>query len=210
MNNFVQLFQIYKRVGLLVALWTVLRVFILPFSRIDKLVNRGGRFVDIGCGNGGLTHYLVLSSPRRKGIGIDFSKGRIIIAKSTISGRKNINFVQGDATSHSLPKSRCYLLVDVLHHIPYPDQKKLLQTIIKQMDRKSSLIIKDVDKNNVLPFLFGHLWEKILYPKENIFVRGKSDWANLLSSFKLKWTIEYGNFYFPDSTLIFKVTKVKR
>lgn len=209
MNDFVQLFQIYKHAGVLIALWTILRVFILPFSKIDKLVDRGGRFVDIGCGNGGLANYLVLGSLRRKGIGIDFSEGRILIAKSTIKGRKNINFIQGDATFHSLPKSRCYLLVDVLHHIPYPDQKKLLQTIIKQMDKNSSLIIKDVDKSNVLPFLFGHLWEKILYPKENIFVRSKSDWINLLSSFKLKWIIEYGNFYFPDSTLIFKVTKLK-
>lgn len=156
--------------------------------------------MDIGCGNGALTNYLALH-PKRNLKGIDLSKERITSAQKTVGNRKNIQFIFGDVTKIKLPKVDCYVMVDVLHHIPFSDQKKLLQFI--SIKNNSVLIIKEVDPSATVQFNFGHSIEKLLYPKEKIYARSKEEWMKILNSLGFTVRIETGVFYFPDSTKIF-------
>lgn len=208
MKELISIFFIYKPQGLFKAIWIIVRILILPYAKLDKMVPKVGTVVDIGCGNGGLTNYLALKSSKRNLMGVDLSKERISLAIESVKNRKNIKFIFGDATKISLPKVDCYIMVDVLHHIPFPDQEKLLEFLSKSLNKDSVLIIKDVDPSDKIPFLFGHIIEKLLYPKEIIYTRSKKEWIKLLNDLGLRVIVEDGVFYFPDSTKIF-IAKVK-
>jgi len=199
------LFFIYKPQGIAKALLVVLRVIILPYKKIDKIVPPIGTIVDIGCGNGALTNYL--RSPKRIMKGIDLSKNRISIAIKSVKSRKNIEFIYGDAISFKLPRVDCYLIVDVLHHIPFQDQEKLLKFLSKSLGSKSILIIKEVDKSNQISYFFSNLIEKVLYPREQIYTRSKHAWIKLFKSLGFSTAIKSGVSYFPDSTKIFVLSK---
>lgn len=202
-----KLFKVYSQFGLLSGGWTVLRVIILPFTQIDKLIKKEALIIDVGCGAGGLANYLAISSDRRKVIGIDLNKVRIKRAQGTTKLMKNTEYIYGDVTEHKFSKADYYLICDVLHHISYEGQIMLLRSIVKKMGSKTTLIVKDVDKSNLLPFLFGHFWEKILYPREKINVRTKKQWLKVLNDLELSVKVEKGNWYFPDSTLIYVCRK---
>lgn len=203
MNRLILLFLLYKPQGIFRALWTFLRIIILPYNKLDSLVPKSGTILDIGCGNGGFSNYLWLSSKERKISGIDLSKKRISSAKKTVGKRKKIKFILGDITITKNSKADCYLIVDVLHHIDYKKQEKLLKFLAKKMNKRSMLIIKEVDPSNRIPFFFGHVIEKTLYPKEKIYARPKKEWEKLFRSLNLSFEIIPGAFYFPDSTCIF-------
>lgn len=206
MKELISIFSIYKPQGFIKAVWTVVRILILPFGKLNKIVPQSGTIVDIGCGNGGLTNYLSLFGNRNL-IGIDLSKKRISTAIKSIGKRKNIQFIFGDAVTAKLPRVDCYLMVDVLHHISFPAQEKLLLFLSKSLKNNSILIVKDVNPSDKIPFLFGHIIEKILYPEEIIYTRSKKEWLKLFNFLGLAAIIEEGIFYFPDSTKIFILKK---
>lgn len=202
LKELVSVFSIYKPQGIYIALWAAVRIFILPYKKLNTLVPLSGTIVDIGCGNGALTNYLALN-PKRNLKGIDLSKGRITSAQKTVGKRESIQFIHGDAITTKLPAVDCYLMVDVLHHMPFSNQEKLISFIAKSLKKNSVLIIKEVDPADKIPFLFGHLIEKLLYPKERIYARSYKEWKKLFNSLGLSCTLESGVFYFPDSTKIF-------
>ncbi|MFA5932986.1 MAG: class I SAM-dependent methyltransferase [Microgenomates group bacterium] len=181
----------------------MIRLLILPFWKIDKALPLSGTIMDVGCGAGIMSNYLAICSPARKVLGVDLSKNRIISAKQSISGRKNIKFKLGNITKMTIKKYENYLMVDVLHHIPFQEQQKLLTILSKKLNKSSLLIIKEVDASNRLPFLFGHFWEKVLYPNEQINVRTRKEWLKVFSKLGLGCTVLTGSPIFPDSTLIF-------
>lgn len=201
------LFLIYLPLGFLKALRAILRIFILPFWKIDKILPNSGTIIDIGCGDGCLTNYLALRSKRRTLIGVDKSTKRINWVEKTSIGRKNIKFISANIVTMKLPKGDRYLLVDVLHHIPFTFQEKILQKLVTNMGKNSMLVIKEVDNKNFLPFWFGHTVEKILYPRDIIYTRSREEWTILLNQLSLSYAIEQGSPLFPDSTIIFKCKK---
>lgn len=208
MNKLKKLFDIYRNQGLLKAVWVFLRVGILPAVEIDKIIPKSGTILDIGCGNGGLTNYLSIGSPKRKLIGIDLSKSRITDALKTISKNRRTSFINADVTKIKLPKVDVYTIVDVLHHISYSNQEKLISFLAKKLARTSILLIKEVDDSNKLPFLFGHIFEKVLYPREKINTRSRSQWERIFDKYGLTYTVKGGVWYFNDSTTIFILKKV--
>ncbi len=207
MNKLISLFLLYKPQGIIKASWTVLRILILPYRKLDLLIPEKGTIVDIGCGNGGLSNYISLSTSKRDVFGIDLSKKRIISARKSVEKRKNVKFVLGDVTKIKQPKADCYLVIDVLHHIDFLSQEKLLKFLTKRMNKNSILIVKEVDPSNKIPFLFGHLIEKTLYSKEKIYARSRKDWERMFRSLDLSIKVLPGALYFPDSTCIFILKK---
>lgn len=210
MSKLFLLFLLYRPQGIIKALWVVLRVVILPYRKLDALIPQKSTILDIGCGNGGFSNYISLQTSKRKILGIDLSKKRIGSAIKTVGKRKNIRFILGDTTTIKIPKANFFLLVDVLHHINFQDQEKLLRFLANHLKSDSLLIIKEVDPSNRIPFLFGHIIEKVLYPKEEIYARSKNDWEVLFQSLGLSNEVFPGSVCFPDSSLIFVIRRTKR
>jgi ubiquinone/menaquinone biosynthesis C-methylase UbiE len=207
MKDLLKVFKIYNHGEIIKAFWVLVRLIVLPSTKIDKIIPQSGKILDIGCGNGGLTNYLAIRSPKRKLLGIDLSKSRIFEAQLSVKTKNNPKFINADVTKISIPKVKAYLITDVLHHISYGNQIKLLSFITRNLSKDSMLVIKEVDKSNILPFLYGHLFEKILYPKEKIYARGRSEWESIFTKLGLTFTVGGGNWYFYDSTNIYTLKK---
>ena len=47
MSTFKALFDLYNQFGLFTGIWTVIRVFILPYKKIEELVPKKGSVIDI-------------------------------------------------------------------------------------------------------------------------------------------------------------------
>lgn len=202
------LFQLYQPQSFFQATVIMLRMLILPFWKIDQILPRYGLIIDIGCGAGGMSNYLSLSSSERRLLGIDLPGPRIKSALQTVNRRKNVKFIIGNVIDMDIEQAQAYLMIDVLHHVSYNEQKKLLSFLSQQLIEKSLLVIKEVDSSNTIPFLFGHLWEKILYPHQQIYVRTRKEWIRLFSNLGLHCWILTGSPFFPDSTLIFICKKL--
>lgn len=202
MHKLISLFHLYRPQGLIKTSIVTLRILILPFWKIDKALPKHGTIVDIGCGAGGISNYLSISSSKRYLLGVDISKKRIQSAIKTVGERKNIKFRLGNIMGMNFKANNHYLIVDVLHHIPFLQQDRLMIFLSKKLKKDSLLIIKEVDKSNTLPFLFGHLLEKILYPQEDIYVRTKEEWIKMLNKLGLRFHILTGNPFFPNSSFI--------
>lgn len=209
-HKLISFFFLYKHQGFTKASVSMIRLLILPFWKIDSVLPKIGAIMDIGCGAGIMSNYLSISSSGRLILGVDLSKSRILSAKKSIGKRKNIEFKLGDVTKMMIEKYDNYLMVDVLHHISFPEQQKLINLLSKKLKSNSLLVIKEVDKSNKIPFMFGSFWEKILYQKEQINVRTKKEWLKIFKQLGLECNAITGSPIFPDSTLIFVCRKKSR
>lgn len=202
MYKLISLFRLYRPQGLIQASIVLLRILILPFWKIDKVLPDTGTIMDIGCGNGGVSNYLSLSSPKRYLVGIDLSEKRIQSAIKTVGKRKNIKFILGNILDMNFNTTAHFLMVDALHHIPFNQQDKLLIFLSKIIKKNSLLIIKDTDKTNSLSSLFGDLTEKILYPHDQIYSRSKEEWIKILTKLGFNCQTSSCSPFFPASTFM--------
>lgn len=97
---------------------------------INKLKNP--KILDLGCGTGILSKYLLCQNPKLRIEGIDISQKAIDIAKKSLKKYKNAHFATGDALN--LPfKNRHFDLVignSILHHIPLIESLKEIKRVI--------------------------------------------------------------------------------
>lgn len=211
MREVLAVFLLYFQINPLRAFWVLLRLLILPYNKLNRVIPKKGLIVDIGCGTGFLSQFLAQSFEKREIIGIDNSPGRIKTAIAAALRKKTkVTFKLGDANKISFPAASCFLLVDVLHHIPFQKQLTLLSSLAKQMNQECYLVIKEVDSSNLGPFLFGQAIEKILYPDETIYTRSRKEWITELNTLGLRVTPLKEAFYFPDSTMILVCQKLKK
>lgn len=206
MNKILKLFFAYKKNSLKIAFLALIRFLICPFAKIDKLVSPEAKVVDVGCGEGVLANFLSISSPAREIIGIDLNPKKIQIANNAAGTKANIKFLPCDALKFDFSKIDFVLLSDVLHHLDYDKQRKLLQKIAQN---PLTLIIKEIDKNDSWRFWLSSFYDHILYPKEKICFRSRAEWDKLLRDlgFTVKVTREKASF--PGSTKLFICNIVK-
>ena len=103
-------------------LYHLLKILLIPYLKIEKIVPKKGLIIDLGCSYGLLTNILYFNK-NRKLIGLDYNKNRI---KKAFVGLKNTEYKAKDISKVSIPKVDCILLVHVLHHV---DQRKQISII---------------------------------------------------------------------------------
>ena len=182
---------LYKGSGF-TEIFTHIRLWDSPIPEIEKLVPHEGVIIDLGCGDGLLTNYLALSSPKRKVYGIELNQKRI---KQADKGLKNTKFIAADITEKQIPKADTILLVHVLHHLTsLKDQEALLQTCYENLSPKGELVISEINTRPLVKYWFTWITDTIIVPIlfENrlfngaIFFRSTNQWKNLLKSIGFK------------------------
>lgn len=167
------------------SVFSYIRFWDAPYKKLEKLVPRKGKIVDLGCGEGIFANYLALASTTRQIFGVDKDKKRVRYADR---GLPNTKFVNGDITKRTVPPADCILLVHVLHHLSsYADQEKMVDKCKKKLKRRGKLIIVEIDPRPTFKylvtwftdhFLVPWVFEKRLYSP--IFFRTRKDWIGLL------------------------------
>ena len=137
--------RLYKDVPFGFKLYTLIRCAFCSFDEIERYVPEECNVLDVGCGHGIFANLLAIKSERRHVIGMDIIKKKIEIAKSTISGRKNIEFEKGDFwKSTDLKNIGCFTFIDVLYYIPLDEKRKLLQQLYDNLPAGGRLVIKSI------------------------------------------------------------------
>lgn len=179
------------------SLHNALRSIMLPLSEIDKATPKKGIIIELGCGEGVISKFISMQNTR-KVIGIDFNQERLPKKNSN-----NLKFIKADITKYNFPKVNAVIVSDVLHHINYKSQNKVLDTVYKSLKKGGVLIIKEIDTGEYIRSKMSRFWDFLFYPKERIYFNNALKLSNYLHSIGFKVSTKRPCRLFPGSTTLF-------
>lgn len=115
------------------------------YSVFEKHVPKKGKIIDIGCGYGFLSLMLGFTGKEREITGIDYDEEKIAIASNCISKNIRTQFIQADVTEYAFEQADAFVINDVLHYLEPDQQKALITTCAKQLNKNGVMIIRDAD-----------------------------------------------------------------
>ncbi len=180
-----------------------------PFLQIAGHIPREGKIVDIGCGRGMLANYLALNGPDRRVTGIDKQVRRIEAAQATVGERKNIRFRLQDALELEREEYDVIVLSDMLHHLSYPEQDRLLEHCFRILPEGGLLLLEDVTTDPRWKWLAHFLIDRTLNLGKRQNFRRLADWIAALN--QLGFTVEHYPAHrgIPLPDFLLKCRKVK-
>lgn len=124
----------------------LVRWFSCPFELLEPHIPRQGILCDLGCGHGLMLHRLAsFLSPEAVLLGFDSDEKKIKFARAFDDGRR-VTFERKDVSAGlGLSHVSCFLLNDVLHLIPFPEQEPLLRRCFDDLLEGGVLIFKEID-----------------------------------------------------------------
>ncbi|MBX2916012.1 MAG: class I SAM-dependent methyltransferase [Cyclobacteriaceae bacterium] len=140
------------------------RPLISPFDDLINTLQNATSVFDIGCGSGQFALLLAEFTNVKKIGGIEINNHLINNATSLLNPyKKKIDFSFQVYNGKQIPDLSDYqviLLIDVLHHVPKPNQLEFIKNIYEAMCPGSRLIIKDIDAGSWLVY-FNKLHDMI-------------------------------------------------
>ncbi len=104
-------------------------------------VDKDGTALDLGCGNGLMLKYLMLTSGYKLiPYGVDFMELSIKQAKEIIHPQYKTNFITGNVINYSFDKGPFSFIFVPLHHICPDDRKEYLNKIKKSCQKNGKII----------------------------------------------------------------------
>jgi 2-polyprenyl-3-methyl-5-hydroxy-6-metoxy-1,4-benzoquinol methylase len=159
--------HVYDRV--IVRAYCVVRFVIININMLHilTLCMRGKRrILEVGSGFGLFGCYFASRWPDIVYHGIDVDAGRVKMAQAAAQrlGLSNARFVCGDATG-ALELEDQYdavVMMDLLHHLPDPAKRKLLDATTARLRPGGHLIIKDVTRKPAWKMAFTWLLDVLM------------------------------------------------
>lgn len=174
-----------------------LRSLMLPLNIIDQTIPKRGEVVDLGCGEGVTAKFLARNKTRHV-IGVDNNKKRLPNSK-----QKNLKFLFADIRNYDPKNADAIIISDVLHHLNYNDQLKLLNKVSKSFKKGSTLLIKEIDTQEFVRSKLSRFWDFVFYPKDRIFYHRSDNLKTYLEKIGFEVTITRPMRLFPGSTTLF-------
>lgn len=121
------------------------------YSFFHEQIPLDAKIVDLGCGNGFMDYMLMMLSPARQVIGVDYDEDKISVAQNcnayTQFGEGNIQFFASDLMNFDFQKADVYVMADVLHYMPIEEQEWVIKQAAAHLNPKGQIIIRDADSN---------------------------------------------------------------
>ncbi len=213
-KNLRKTIDLYKGGGF-AELFAEIRAWDAPYEPVDDLVKRNANVLDLGCGDGLLGNYLLISSPKRRVKGIELNKNR---AREANKGVKGTSFEQGDILKTKISSVYDVItLIHVLHHLPGKEsQVELLTKISKSLKKNKELLILEIDYKPVTKLVFSWITDAIIVPilfegklfNPNFFYRKSNEWKKILSKLGFRVKIKTIHKGMPFSHVLIYAKKV--
>lgn len=184
-----------------IKIYDLLRTGILPISLIDRSLPKQGIIIDLGCGQGIITTYIAQNKSRSV-IGVDLDTSRLRQSNS-----KNLKFVNANIVNYDLKKPNGIIISDVLHHLSYKDQDKLLGRIAKSLNVGGVLVIKEIDTKEFVRSRLSRFWDFVVYPKDKISYSNSTSLPRQLEKLGFEVKFVRACRLFPGSTTLYICSK---
>ena len=181
------------------------KLLFIPLAKIDAALPRTGTIYDVGCGEGVIANYISRTSQRII-IGIDQDQARLKAGKLS-STSSNVTFVKSDIITHKYSRMNGCVISDVLHHLSKQSQRKLLQRISAAMKPGGVLVIKEINRSDMVLSKLSRLWDFVLYPKDTINYFSQAEIVSLLNSLNFKVVHKQVHRLVPASIHLYICTK---
>ena len=176
---------------------------LIPGHALAKCFADKRLILDLGCGEGMLANFIARLAPQGRVMGIDLNARRIEIAQK--NAQPNATFLQGDI--FQLPQDVSAdgaIFNDVLHHLSYARHAELLDLVLRQMQPKGVLVLKEVDQNDSIDRRWTTLFDRKLYPSDRLCFRTESEWLALLKRVGVRDVqVEHVRHPWPSSRTLF-------
>lgn len=181
--------------------YNFLRSLMLPLREIDEILPERGEIIDLGCGEGVTAKYLARVNSRCV-TGVDNNNKRL-----QNSEQKNLKFVLADIRKFDLKGADAIIISDVLHHLNYEEQKKLLNKIASSLGKDGVFLIKEIDTGEFVRSKLSRFWDFVFYPKDKIFYLRCDNLKTYLEKIGFEVTITRPMRLFLGSTTLFNCKK---
>ncbi|HRD58624.1 MAG TPA: class I SAM-dependent methyltransferase [Ferruginibacter sp.] len=146
----------YKSTGFIDGLKIRYRSLICPFISLIEMVKPGDAVADVGCGSGQFMLLVSEFADPQSVYGIEISERLVSNAKTLFStlprGLYNFEQYDGQTFPARLAEVDIIYLVDVLHHVPFIEQKKFMNRLIAAMKPGAKLVLKDINANSLFVY----------------------------------------------------------
>jgi predicted exporter/1-acyl-sn-glycerol-3-phosphate acyltransferase/2-polyprenyl-3-methyl-5-hydroxy-6-metoxy-1,4-benzoquinol methylase len=112
----------------------------LPF---EALIPQEATITDLGCGYGFLDYMLAFRSDKRTITSIDYDEEKIDTANHNFSKNDRICFIYADVSKFEYEYSDVFILNDMLHYLPKPEQDNVLNQCVAKLNTNGKIIIRD-------------------------------------------------------------------
>lgn len=145
------------------------RPIICPFDTLLGYAAHAESVFDIGCGSGQFCSLIAKFTPVTKISGVEISDKLVKNAfevNAEFAGKKEMHFqtFDGKTLPENLKDHRLIYLIDVIHHVPQPQQIDFLKEIYAKMSVGSTLVFKDI--NGAHPFVYFNKLHDIVFAGE--------------------------------------------
>ena len=192
------------------ALYTRIKLILLPLEDIAERLPKKGLVLDMGCGFGYVANYLNLDSPERVIVANDPAASRIATAQRTVGSRRNIEFHAIDSRDIERSDFDGANVIDVLHHVPYDQQQSLIDDLYRKLKPGGVLVFRETDQRPAVRYyVFNCALEWLLYAgQEKTRFRPLRAWAAMLeqSGFVIDHVVPNA-WWFPYTTCLFLCRK---
>ncbi|MFZ2150434.1 MAG: class I SAM-dependent methyltransferase [Candidatus Absconditicoccaceae bacterium] len=194
--------KLFKKESLITKLYLCFRIIIFPvkfLTRLTGLIKDNDRVLDLGCGYGIISLYLIFAGYKNKIFGLDIDKKRIqnLNNISKINHFNELRFEIRDFINQGFDGLDLYnvaILVDFLHHIDKDTQESLLKNLSKYIDK---IIIKDIDRYPKYKYYWNIFHDKIIMQNKILCFQGSSKIHKYLVSLGYKVTYQKIPSIFP-------------
>ncbi len=115
------------------------------FREIAARLPGSGLVVDVGCGEGLLTHVLLRDGPGRRVLAVDHDEGRIARLRGSAADLP-VTALVADMRSFLVPTCEGVAVIDVLHYLGGASQEALLHRIHEALRPGGVLVVRDPDR----------------------------------------------------------------
>lgn len=184
------------------------RPYICPFSELLAYIPDNAKVLDIGCGSGMFLSLVANYKSPASLAGIEISETLIHHAQQLLANlNKNIplflSVFNGSVLPEEIANYDYIFLIDVVHHVPRTEQYTFLRSIYEKMRPGATLVLKDIDAENIILSKFNKLHDLLLSGEIGHELKSKAIKQELTNiGFKTSAIIKKRMLVYPHYTII--------